>query len=177
MSSDRHDTPSITKDHPSLPLAAQIALQRWRESIVTDGLPFMEEFAPFRIPAAQLPFTMVYRRVAPRELVYGVVGDELTFLFRENPVGTPVLAYADAAERAARYDVILGSIDSRRPFWFSGSVLFKECRINFGRLGLPLRGRAHDSLVIIYFPSEPLPYPRPTPVGSNGLQLLDFHWL
>ncbi len=160
-----------------LPPSAQEALQRWRESAPTGGLPAMEEFAPFRIPRELLPFTMVYRRVGANELVYGVVGNDLTFLFKSNPVGTPVLGYATPEERAVRYSVILNSIDAHRPFWFSGSVLFKECRIDFGRLGLPLRGREHDSLVIIYFPRTPLPFPRPTPIEGRSLQDLDIHWL
>lgn len=171
----------MTNQKPSstvlLPDDARLTLQRWRDASLSGQLPILEEFAPFLLPSASIPFSMVYRRVSERELVYGLVGEELLFLFKANPRGTPVLGYASEADRADRYSIIFRSFEEKRPFWFSGSVLFKTTRLDFGRLGLPMQAKQHQSLLIIYFPRAPLPSPRPTEMVTSRMEELDVFWL
>jgi hypothetical protein len=166
-----------SSDTLHLPDDAKWILQRWRDASLSGQLPVLEEFAPFLLPPASIPFSMVYRRVSERELVYGVVGEELLFLFKDNPRGKPVLGYASEANRADRYSVIFRSFEEKRPFWFSGSVLFKTTRLDFGRLGLPMQAKQHDSLLIVYFPRTPLPTPRPTEMATSRMEELEVFWL
>lgn len=162
---------------PRLPRDASLLLQRWRAVASSGELPKLEDFAPFQLPSASVPFSMVYRRVSEHQLVYGVVGEELLFLFKDNPQGKPVLGYATEADRSERFSIIFRSFDEKRPFWFSGSVLFKSARLDFGRLGLPMQAKAHQSLLIVYYPTEPLPTPRPTEMVSSKMEVLDVFWL
>ncbi len=167
----------VTSPLLQLPDDARLTLNRWQAACPSGQLPNLEEFAPFRLPPPLIPFSMVYRRVSERELVYGLVGEELLFLFKENPRGKPVLGYASESDRNDRYSIIFRSFEERRPFWFSGSVLFKTTSIDFGRLGLPMQAKQHQSLLIVYFPSAPLPTPRPTELVTSKMEGLDVCWL
>lgn len=170
-------TTRVTSTPPNLPDDARLTLHRWQKACQPGVLPKLEEFAPFLLPAASIPFSMVYRRVSQRELVYGLVGEELLFLFKANPKGKTVLGYASEADRNDRYSIIFRSFDEGRPFWFSGSVLFNTTRLDFGRLGLPMQAKEHQSLLIVYFPREPLPMPRPTELVTSQMEALDVFWL
>lgn len=162
----------LTLGKEGIPDSAQMLIGRW-QAMRVDGLPpMLHDFAPRQIPPALIPWSMTFRRDAARELTYGVVGEELRFLFREGPRGKPVLYYASDAVRAERYAVVHRALDTGEPVWYSGPVLFRSCQIDFGRLGLPTRLDAGEALLLIYFPLSEIPAPPPEPedlVGFGGL--------
>jgi hypothetical protein len=160
----------------AIPKEASKLLDIWRAAAPPGSLPLLAEFAPFQVPPALLPFVMVFRRVAPERFDYGVVGEELGFLFKENPRGKPALECANSEERNERFTAAVRSLEECRPFWFSGRLLFESYHIEFGRLCLPMRAREHQSLLIVYFPDPPLPNPRPIgPVSMDGTTRIE--WL
>jgi hypothetical protein len=151
----------VPPDH-ALPAAARRMLSRWRDLAednggLAGGLPGLHALAPALIPADLLPWTMTFRRDAARHLSYGVVGEELTFLFHENPRGKPVLYYAAPEIREARYAIIHQALDEGMPVWYLGRVLFEFTSVQVGRLGLPTRTENGEALLLVYLPLTPLP--------------------
>jgi len=152
----------------SIPEAARLVLQRWRAMCPAGDMPQLHDFAPHKIPPALIPWSLTFRRAADRGLTYGIVGEELRFLFREGPRGKTVLYYASDAERAERYAVVHRALDTGKPVWYDGPVLFENCQIDFGRLGLPMRQEKAQALLTIYFALSALPSPRPHPSTYTG---------
>lgn len=145
-----------------IPPAGRKALEQWADVKGDAKLPPLELLAPQRLPVDLLPWVMTYRRNKSRDLTYGVVGEELRFLFGGNPRGKTVLSYADPATQAYRYDLIHRSLDEGIPFWYSGDVLFQNMpRQELGRLGLPTSTANGEALLIIYFLGVKLPHPLP----------------
>ncbi|WP_341897233.1 hypothetical protein [Ferrovibrio terrae] len=144
--------PDAVLPAPALPL-----LQHWRALCGDDLLPDLHAMAPAKVPPALLPWTMTFRRDADRNLTYGVVGEELAFLFRGNPRGGMVLNYATPEVRAARYAVIHRALDEGIPVWYTARLLFESGAADIGRLGLPTRTEAGAALLLIYIPLTPLP--------------------
>jgi|GEM_PF-6989170 len=161
----------------AMPEEARLLLQRWRALRQGDALPNLHDFAPSQIPPARIPWLMTYRQSADQQLSYGVVGEEIRHLFRKNLRGEPVLYYVDPKQRALRYGHINRSINEGRPLWFTGAVLFEECRLEFGRLGLPAQLERDRALLLIYFPLEPVPWPRPQPRHHSTPLPFDLVWL
>lgn len=163
----------------NLPDRGEVLLDRWRGlRDAAGGLPLLHDLAPTRLPPALVPWSMNYRRSPSRELTYGVVGEELIFLFQKNPRGQPVLNYAANGERDERYAMIHRSLDTCCAFWFLGAVLFEDCSVDFGRLCLPTRLEAGEALLLVYFPMSPVPDPRPRLLaGGRGLVPLDVVWI
>jgi hypothetical protein len=149
------DTASAPDD--SLPAPARLVLQRWRAARQGATLPALHDLAPARVPAELLPWSMTYRRDGDRNLTYGVVGEELAFLFHGNPRGKAVLYYADPAVRAARHAIMHRSLDEGRPVWYLGRLLFETGPVAIGRLCLPTRIDSGEALLLIYIPFAPLP--------------------
>jgi hypothetical protein len=147
----------VPPDH-ALPAAARLMLSRWRGLAGEEsGLPGLHALAPALIPAELLPWTMTFRRDGARNLTYGVVGEELTFLFHENPRGKPVLYYAAPEIREARYAIIHRALDEGMPVWYLGRVLFEFASVQIGRLCLPTRTENGEALLLVYLPLTPLP--------------------
>lgn len=156
------DSDTIVPPDQALPAAARLMLSRWRgladaNDGRTGGLPSLHALAPALIPADLLPWTMTYRRDGARNLTYGVVGEELAFLFHENPRGKQVLHYAAPEVRAARYAIIHRALDEGMPVWYLGRVLFEFASVQIGRLCLPTRTENGEALLLIYLPLTPLP--------------------
>lgn len=155
-----------------IPAQGILVLQRWRQLARDGNRPCLDDLAPQLIPPALLPWSMTYRRDADRVLRYGVVGEELSFLFRENPRGKVVLAYARPETREHRYAIIHQALDTWIPVWFSDITLFENWNpLRFGRLCLPTRthpdpAQSGETLLLIYFPFQPLPEPRPRPMAN-----------
>ncbi len=152
----------------TLPVEAQLLLTRWRGLCdqlgsqphgLTGGyrLPDLHDLAPAMVPPSLLPWSMTFRRDPDRKLTYGVVGEELAFLFHGNPRGKPVLHYADAAVRDARYAVIHRALDDGLPVWYTARLLFESGDAEIGRLGLPTRIETGEALLLVYLPLSPLP--------------------
>lgn len=154
-----NDSETATAPDHALPAAARLLLARWRglAEDLAGGLPDLHAVAPTLIPADLLPWTMTYRRDRARNLTYGVVGEELAFLFHENPRGKPVLHYAAPAVRAARHAIIHRALDEGQPVWYLGRVLFDIGSADIGRLCLPTRTEAGEALLLVYLPLTPLP--------------------
>jgi hypothetical protein len=161
----------------AMPEEAGLLLQRWRALRQGDALPNLHEFAPSQIPPARIPWLMTYRQSADQQLSYGVVGEEIRYLFGKNLRGEPVLYYADPETRALRYGHINRAINEGLPLWFTGAVLFEECRLQFGRLGLPAQLERERALLMIYFPLEPMPSPRPHPIAQSTPLPFKLIWL
>jgi hypothetical protein len=125
----------------------------WRRARREEAAPHLSDFAPHRLPPQTMPWVLIHReRADDKEIVYGLTGEELVFLFGENPKGKPILAYADPVERAQRLAVIRTAMHTCRPVWFTGSLLFENkdaCPV--GRLGLPARSGRDLVLMLIYF--------------------------
>lgn len=161
-----------------IPADGQVALAQWAAARNGATLPALDQFAPGRLPKALLPWSMTYRRDAARNLTYGVVGEELRFLFGNNPRGKAVLGYADPATREFRYGLIHRSLDEGTPFWYRGDVLFENMpRQDMGRLGLPTRTAAGEALLIIYFLYGAVPRPLPPLAARPGVDEAAVIWL
>lgn len=159
---------------------ARRAFHAWsvaRAARSTEGRPELGDFAPQRLPPECLPWLMIHRENADGEIVYGLVGEELTHLFRGNPKGRPVLAYAAPEERVQRLATIRRAMHAARPVWFTGALLFdNRASVPAGRLGLPAQSGANRVLVLIYFLLDVLPPGRPHPVGSANFDPRDVLW-
>jgi len=161
-----------------LPDRARAVLGRWRDArAAAGGVPDIVEFAPFRIPAALLPWTLTLRRTGPASLEYRIVGEELAFLYGATPRGRQVLDYAPENYRTSRYAMILQSLDTGRAFWFHGDMLFASFRAHFGRLGLPMRSAEGQVLLLFYFPIGDLPQQRAGYLRSEDLSPDDVVWM
>lgn len=163
---------------PDLPDQARAVLGCWREACAAaGGVPDIVDFAPFRIPAALLPWVTTLRRTGPTSLEYRIVGEELTFLYGSTPRGRQVLDYAPESFRNSRYSVIFRSLDTDRAFWFRGDILFAKFRVQFGRLGLPMRSAEGQVLLLLYFPIGDLPRQRTDYLRSEDLSPDDVVWM
>lgn len=143
----------------ALPALAQLVLTRWR-GLCSDSaprLPDLHDLAPAMVPPPVLPWSMTYRRDPERRLSYGVVGEELTFLFHGNPRGKTVLDYAAPEIRAARYAIIHRALDDGLPVWYTARLLFESGSADLGRLCLPARIDSGEVLLLLYFPLTPFP--------------------
>jgi hypothetical protein len=153
------DLEPVPAPDAALPALAQLILTRWR-GLCDDGgrrLPDLHDLAPAMVPPALLPWSMTYRRDPDRALTYGVVGEELAFLFHGNPRGKMVLDYATPEVRAARYTIIHRSLDDGIPVWYTARLLFESGMADLGRLALPTRTDSGEALLLIYLPLTPLP--------------------
>lgn len=143
----------------ALPAQAQLVLTRWRGLCRTapGRLPDLHDLAPALVPPALLPWSMTYRRDPERRLSYGVVGEELAYLFHGNPRGKTVLDYATPEMRAARYAIIHRALDDGLPVWYTARQLFESGSADLGRLCLPTRIDSGEALLLLYFPLTPFP--------------------
>lgn len=143
----------------ALPPLAQLVLTRWR-GLCSDSshrLPDLHDLAPVMLPPAVLPWSMTYRRDPDRRLSYGVVGEELAFLFQGNPRGKTVLDYAAPEIRATRYAIIHRALDDGLPVWYTAQLLFENGSADLGRLCLPARTDSGEALLLLYFPLTQFP--------------------
>lgn len=143
----------------ALPAEARLVLTRWRGLCRTapDRLPDLHDLAPGLVPPAMLPWSMTYRRDRDRRLSYGVVGEELSFLFHGNPRGDTVLDYAPPEVRAARYAIIHRALDEGLAIWYTARLLFESGSADLGRLCLPARTGSGEALLLLYIPLTQLP--------------------
>lgn len=155
-----------------------IALQSfhvWKAARGAAALPQLWDFAPHRLPAAVIPWLLLYREQADGELCYGLVGEEMLHMFRFNPKGTRVLDYAEPAERGSRLRVIRHSMETGLPVWYEGPLLFEnKGHLPVGRLCLPAATRERAACLMLYFPRMPPPVPRlvigaPVPFDPSDL--------
>lgn len=159
---------------------ARRCFQAWnaaRAMRATEGRPELTDFAPHRLPPECLPWLAIHREQPGGDIVYGLLGQELIDLFGGNPRGRPVLASAPPEERAARLAAIREAMQTARPVWFTGALLFdNHVTLPVGRLGLPAQGGADRVLMLIYFLLSPPPPGRPRPLGSASFDARDVTW-
>lgn len=143
----------------AMPAQAQLVLARWRDlcRAAPGRLPDLHDLAPTLVPPALLPWSMTYRRDADRRLTYGVVGEELAFLFHGNPRGKTVLDYAVPEVRAARYAIVHRALDDGLAAWYTARLLFESGGADLGRLCLPARTDSGEALLLLYCPLTPFP--------------------
>jgi hypothetical protein len=158
---------------PEIQLPAPITaiLHEWRGLKKAGELPPLALLAPARIPPELVPWLMTYRRRPDQGLTYGVVGGGLRTLFRENPSGKPFLHYASAEVRQARSAIVHQALDTGRPYWFLGNVLFEDVAVEFGRLGLPTSVAEGETLLLIYYALGSLPeFPAKPGAGPEAVE-------
>jgi hypothetical protein len=144
----------------------------WRNARREGLLPILADFAPLRLPKSVLPWVLIHRLQADGTLVYGLAGQQLTHWFGETPKGKPVLGDVDEPERQKRTALVLESISSGRPFWYSGTLLLKDKEhVPIGRLCLPARDRSEQVLLLIYFVLRKAALP-----GSSALERGQIKW-
>jgi hypothetical protein len=149
----------------------------WRNARGEGLLPVLADFAPLGLPTSVLPWVLVHRFQADGTLVYGLAGEELTHWFGEIPKGKPVLGDVDEPERQKRIALVLESISSGRPFWYSGTLLLKNKEhIPIGRLCLPARDRSQQVLLIIYFVLREVAPPWPPALERGQVEWTQLVW-
>jgi hypothetical protein len=153
------------------------AFRAWKRARTGSGLPRLLDFAPHELPPRLLPWTLLYHLRPDGELVYGLAGEEMIRLFRENPKGRRVLEYAAPEEREARLRVILQSIRSGVPVWYVGRLLFEgKSHVRVGRLSLPVATGDGDGMLLLYVALGPAPLPRPSPGMLVQFDERDVFW-
>jgi len=157
----------MTRFVDALPVAdACTAFAIWRAARRGGATPRLWDFAPDRLPPHLMQWALVYRQRADGELVYGLAGEELTFLFGGNPRGRLVLDDAPTAERTARLRIIRKAMTSGLPLWFVGTLLIaKKEHVPTGRLLLPATIASGPAALVLYFPLPALPAKRPSLLG------------
>ena len=157
--------------------AARDCFAAWRKARRDAVLPVRGEFAPLRLPAAVLPWLLIHRLQADGTLVYGLAGEEVTRWFGENPKGKPSLGHVDEPERQKRIALVLESISSGRPFWFSGTLLLENREhVPIGRLCLPARDGSQKVLLIIYFVERPAALSREPTLEGGQVEWTELVW-
>jgi hypothetical protein len=148
--------------------SARRCFEAWRAARHGERLPELTALAPAALPREVLPWTLLYRLRPDGEIIYAVVGHELTFLFKDDVRGRPILGYADPAERARRVAIMKRVMVEARPIWFTGRLLFENrAHVPVGRLGLPARDGQGLALLMIYFLMGELPRPISPPLTSG----------
>ncbi|MBL8808471.1 MAG: hypothetical protein JNN22_16620 [Rhodospirillales bacterium] len=136
----------------ALPEAAGRALEAWRTLRGAAGAaPALADLAPAEIPRQLLPWLMTIRRLPDRQLVYGVVGEQMVEGHGENPRGKPFLYDAPRDVAKTRIELVHAALDRTAPFWVASRGVRARQWAHFGRLGLPTLAADGEALLVLFF--------------------------
>ncbi|MBL8835892.1 MAG: PAS domain-containing protein [Alphaproteobacteria bacterium] len=156
---------------------ARAAFRAWCAARVGAGLPKLRDFAPFNLPRRLVPWSLLYHLRADGELVYGLAGEEMIYMFHGNPKGRRILDYAAPQERAARVALLMQVIRAGLPVWFVGALLFEDkAHVPIGRLCMPVATGEGDGILLLYVALGPAPLPRLEPRMRTSFDERDVFW-
>lgn len=156
---------------------ARAAFKAWRTARTGPGLPKLRDFAPYNLPRRLVPWSLLYHLRADGELVYGLAGEEMVYMFHGNPKGRRILDYAAPEVRAARVALLKKIIATGLPVWYVGALLFEgKEHVPIGRLTMPVATGEGDGILLLYVALGPAPLPRLEPGMRTSFDERDVFW-